>query len=61
MLRSPPKYTGRYRVRRGWFGKAILQRQYIEDDMFTGWDDVHFDHACPALLVEPLSNGGSDA
>ena len=50
--RSMPKPTGRFRIRRGWFGKAILQRGYLEDDTFASWDDVSFDNACPVLLIE---------
>ena len=51
-MRSVPKPTGRFRVRRWLFGKAILQREYCEDGMFMAWDDVDFDSACPVLLRE---------
>ena len=51
-MRSMPKPTGRFRVRRGLFGKAILQREYAEDEMFMSWEDVSFDSACPVLLHE---------
>lgn len=53
--------TGRYRVRKGWFGKAILQAEY-NTPSYTGaqvcahmrdifWEDVEFRHA-PTKLEE---------
>ena len=45
--------TGRFRVRRGWFGKAILQEEYDSPAFIAGhvasdirehrWADVEFD------------------
>ena len=51
--------TGRYRVRKGWFGRSILQFE-IDGPAFTGghvdastrvryWNDVLYDNA-PAQL-----------
>lgn len=51
-MRDVPKPTGRYRIRKGWFGKCILQREYKEGEMFVEWDDVSFNNACPVLLIE---------
>lgn len=52
---------GKYRVRRGWFGKAILQRFIDSPSLINGridvytrdrkWVDVDFDRS-PTILIE---------
>lgn len=47
--------TGRYRVRKGWFGKAILQAEYNCPSYTAGrvdsslrdvfWSDIDYEHA----------------
>jgi hypothetical protein len=50
--------TGRYRVRRGWFGRSVLQ-EYLKHpetvDTYESyeWVDVRFRRAPPALVVDP--------
>ena len=56
--------TGNYRVRKGWFGKSILQAQYDSPSYSGGqvdssvryiyWDDIKFKHA-PAELKARLT------
>lgn len=51
--------TGRYRVRRGWFGAAILQAEYNTPSFTAGrvdsslreiyWSDIEYKHAPPIL------------
>ena len=58
--------VGKYRVRRGWFGKCILQKCYDTPMLLGGqvdasirdihWDDVDWKHA-PPLLANPLPEG----
>ena len=53
--------TGKYRVRRGWNGVAVLQEQFDGPSFFGGqvdssirvlyWADVKYDQA-PLTLVE---------
>lgn len=54
--------TGRYRVRRNWRGKAILQAEYDSPSFYGGhvdssirvlrWEDVTFD-ALDRILFQP--------
>lgn len=37
--------TGRYRVRKGWFGKAILQAEYESSSKVFKWADIHYNYA----------------
>lgn len=54
--------TGRYRVRKGWFGKCILQAEYNTPSYSGGqvdvhirdifWRDIKFKYAPPQLFRE---------
>jgi len=45
--------TGLYRVRKGWFGKAILQTQRQLAPLYDKfWDDLPYDSAPHALFFE---------
>lgn len=59
--------TGRYRVRRSWLGKAILQEEYDFPMIIGGfpdasirersWSDVEFDRLDAILFAKPPSQG----
>lgn len=52
--------TGRYRVRKGWFGRAILQAEYDSPSFIAGhvaadvrdiyWDDCKYDKVSHLLF-----------
>ena len=55
--------VGKYRVRRGWFGRCILQKCHNGPSFIGGqvdssirvlyWSDVKYEHA-PAILKEDV-------
>lgn len=45
--------TGRYRVRKGWFGKSILQEYMTYGEDYAKWTDVGFNYAPPELRGKP--------
>ena len=47
--------TGRYRIRKGWFGKSILEREIlfipIDGEKYPLWRDCPYSEA-PSCLLE---------
>lgn len=54
--------TGRYRIRQGWFGKAILQQEINEPTFSCGqvdttvrnvyWEDVQFNRLSHVVFIQ---------